>query len=70
MAKPSRATNTMKICFGILWKVKVDYYVHGLNIDTTSEEVRANKIAAYTVSEIVKYSVPVILKHLCMAIEA
>jgi len=60
----------MKIGFSVLWEVKIDNDVHRLDIDTTSEEIGANKIATYTIPEIVKYSVPMVLKHLCMAVEA
>lgn len=70
MAKPSRATNAVKIGFSVLWEVKIDNDIHRLDIDTTSKKIGANKIATYTISKIVKYSVPMILKHLCMAVEA
>ena len=39
MAIATRATNTMKVCLGILGEIEVDDDVHGLNVDTTSEEI-------------------------------
>jgi hypothetical protein len=39
MAETTRSANTMKISFRILWEIKVDDNVDGLNIYTTSEEI-------------------------------
>jgi hypothetical protein len=63
MSKPSRPADAMKIRFGILRKIEIDHDVYGLNIDTSGEEVRANKIAAHAVSKIVKDAITVGLKH-------
>lgn len=29
----------MKICFGIFWEVKVDYYIDSLNVDIMCEKI-------------------------------
>jgi hypothetical protein len=39
MTKSTRSTNSMKVGFCILGKVKVDNHVYRLNIDTTSEKI-------------------------------
>lgn len=37
MTKPARTANAMKIRLGILWEIKVNDNIDGLNIDTTSK---------------------------------
>lgn len=39
VTKSARTTNSVKIGLGVLWEVEVDYHIHSLNIDTTSEKV-------------------------------
>ena len=70
MAETPRSTDPMEIGFGIFGKVKVDNYIHRLDIDSTSEEIRTDKIAIDTVAEVVKYSIPIMLQHLRMGVEA
>ena len=70
MAETPRSTNPMEIGFGIFGKVKIDDYVHRLDIDSTSEEIRTDKIAIDTVAKVVKYSIPIMLQHLRMGVEA
>ena len=54
MSKTTGSTNTMEISFGVLGEVKVDDNIDCLNINTTSEEIRAHQIAANTSSEVVE----------------
>lgn len=70
MSKSARTTDTVEVRLGILGKIKVDNNIHSLNIDTTGEQIRANQVAADTVPEIMKDPVAVVLKHLCVRIEA
>lgn len=70
MSKTTRATNAMQVSLGILWEVKVDDNVDCLNIDTASEQVGANKVAADTVTEVVEDSVTSCLKHASVTVEA
>lgn len=37
VTKAAGTTDTVQICLSVLWKVKVDYDIDRLNIDTTSE---------------------------------
>lgn len=60
----------MEVGFGILGEVEVDDNVDGLNINTTCQEVGADKIAADTVAEIVEHPVAVSLKHTSVTVEA
>jgi len=60
----------MQVGLSILRKIKVDDNVHGLNIDTAGEEIRANQIARYAVSEIVEHFITVLLEHFGVRIEA
>ena len=70
VSKTSRSTNTMKVSLRILWKIEVDDYVDGLNVNTTSKKIRANEIAAYTVPKVMEYAVTVLLQHLGVRIKA
>ena len=70
MAETPRSTNPVEIGFGILGKVKIDHYIHRLDINSTGEEIRTDKIAIDTVAEIVKYSIPIMLQHLRMGVKA
>ena len=54
MTKPTRPANAMEICLGILGEIEVDDDVDGLDIDTASEEVRADKIATNAIAEVVE----------------
>jgi hypothetical protein len=49
---------------------EVDDNVDGLDIDTSSEEVRADEVSADSLSEVVEDSVSVSLEHLCVRVEA
>ena len=59
----------MQVRLAILGKVKIDNDIHSLNINSTSEEVRADKVAAYAVAEVVEDAIAVRLEHLCMRVE-
>lgn len=59
----------MKVRFGGLWEIKVDDNIDGLDIDTSSEEVRADQVSCHSIPEIVEDSVSVSLLHLGVRIE-
>lgn len=59
----------MQIRLAILREVKIDNDIHRLNINSTSEEVRADKVAAYAVAEVMEDAVAVRLEHLCVRVE-
>ena len=63
MTKPARTTNTMKIGLSVLREIKVDDDIDGLNIDTTSEEIRTDKVTTNAIPEVVENTVTVVLKH-------
>ena len=70
MAKTSRSTNAMEIGLRILREIEVDDYIYSLNVDTTSEKIRADEIAANTVSKVMKHTVTIVLQHLGVRVEA
>jgi hypothetical protein len=39
VTKSSRAANTMQIGFGILWEIKVDDNIDGLDVNTSGQEI-------------------------------
>ena len=61
MSITSRSTNAMEVCLRVFRKVKIDHYIDGLNIDTTSQEIRTNKVAAYTVAKVMEHPITVVL---------
>lgn len=69
MTESSRSTNAMKVGLRILRKIKIDDHVYGLDVDTPSKKVRTYKVATYTIPEIMKHAVAVVLQHLGMRIE-
>lgn len=70
MTKTARAADAMKICLGVLREVEINDNVDRLNVDTASQQVRANEIPADSIAEIVEHPVAVLLKHAGMRIEA
>ncbi len=70
MSETSRSTDAMKIGLRILREIEIDDYVDSLNVYTTGEKVRANEIAAYTVPEVMKYTVTIVLQHLGVRVKA
>ena len=70
MSETSRSTNTMEVGLRIFGEVEIDDNIHSLNVDTTGKKIRANKIAAYTVPEVMEYTVTVVLHHFGVRVEA
>jgi len=70
MTVSARSANPVKVCLGILGEVKIYHHVHSGYIDTSREKVRADQISASTISEIMKYSIPVLLRHASMDVKA
>ena len=64
MAKSSRSADSMEIGFRKSWKVEVDDHIHGLDIDTSGENVSANEASGFTILKIMINSASVILLHL------
>lgn len=69
MSKAARSADAMQVGFSVLWEVKVDDDVNRLDINTTGEEVRADKISADAIAEIMENAVTVCLKHASVAVE-
>ena len=60
----------MKVGFAVLREIKIDDNVYCLNIDTTGKEVRADKVTADAVAEVVENAITMRLEHFCMRVEA
>lgn len=69
MTIPSGSTNTMQIRLRILGEVEVDNHIYSLDINTTSEEIRADQVPADAVTEIMEHSVSGMLGHLSVTVE-
>jgi len=67
---PTRATDAVKVGFGVLGEIEVDDDVHGLNVDAAGEKIRTDEVAADAVPEVVKDAVASLLRHLGVAVEA
>ena len=39
MTKPARSSNSVQVSFGIFWKVKINDYIHSLNINTSGKQI-------------------------------
>lgn len=59
VTETTTTADTMKVGLGVLWEIKVDDNVYGLDIDTTGQKIRADQVAADSVSEIVENAVTV-----------
>ena len=56
MTEPTRTTNPVKVGIGLAWEIKVDNYVHGDDIDTTSEDIRRDETASFSTLEVMENS--------------
>lgn len=63
MSETTRAANTMEIGLGGLGEVEVDDDVDGLDVDTTSDEIGTDKVAAVSLAEVVEDAVTMLLLH-------
>lgn len=70
MTEPTRSTNAMKVCLGILWEIEVDDNIHSLNVDTTGEKIRADQVAHLPVTKVMEHTVAVLLQHFGVRVEA
>lgn len=53
----------MEVCFRVFREIEVDDDVYSLNINTTSEKIRAYEITANTVPEVMEDTIAVVLEH-------
>mmetsp|Transcript_9416 Transcript_9416/g.17061 ORF Transcript_9416/g.17061 Transcript_9416/m.17061 type:complete len:91 (-) Transcript_9416:1416-1688(-) len=54
----------MKISLTVLGEIKVDYYVDGLDVNSSSEEIRSYQVPGSTIAKLMKYAVSIRLLHL------
>lgn len=63
MSETSGSTDSVQVGFCHLREIKINYNVHSLYVDTTSEEIGAHQVSAQTRSEVVEHTVSVGLLH-------
>lgn len=63
MSKTSGSANSVQVGLSVLWEVEVDDHVNRLDIDTSGEQVRADKVSTDSIPEIVENTVTVVLEH-------
>jgi len=66
----ARSTNTVKVRFRVLGEIEVDNDVHRLDINTTGEKIRGNKVTTGSTSEVVEDAISFRLLHAGMNVEA
>jgi hypothetical protein len=64
------STDSVQIRLARFRKIKVDDDVHGLNVDTSREQIRGDQVSARSGSEIVEDFVPVALLHFRVDVKA
>lgn len=69
VTETSRAADSMKICLGVLREIEIDDNVDSLDINTPSQQVGTNQVAADALTEVVKDAVTVMLEHARVRIE-
>lgn len=70
MTESTRSANTMQIGLGHFREVEVNNHVDSLDVNTASEQVRADQVTTSTIAEVVEDSVAVLLTHLGVDVEA
>ena len=70
MSKASRSSDAVEVGFCVLWEVKVDNNIDGLDINTASEEIRANEISTDSIAKVMEDSIAVGLKHTGVTVKA
>ena len=69
MSKPPTPPNPMQISLTILGEIEINDNVHGLDVDTASEEIGADEVAADALAEVVEDTVAVGLEHFGVGVE-
>ena len=60
------SSNAMQVGFSIFWEIKVDHNIDCLNVNSSSEEIRAHKVPTKPISEVMEHSASVVLVHFSM----
>lgn len=68
--KTSRAADSVKVGLSIFGEIEVNDNIDSLDINTASQQIRADKVSANAIPEIVEDAVAVMLKHSSMGVEA
>lgn len=66
----NQPSDSVKIGLSITGKVEIDHHIHGLDVDTTSQEIRANEVTAVSSTKIVEDTIAVMLHHPWMDVVA
>ena len=60
----------MQIRLRVLGKVEVNHNIDGLNVDSTSQKIRADQIATNAITEVMENAISMRLDHFRMRVEA
>ena len=66
MSKPTTSSDPVKISLAVSGEIEVNHDVHGLNIDSSRAEIRADETPAFALSEAVENVISLFLGHLGM----
>ena len=69
MSESTGTANTMQIRLGIFGEVEIDDDIDGLNVNTTCQEIRADKVTTDTSAEICKDAISCRLQHASVRVE-
>lgn len=64
------STDTVQVSLSHLREIEIDNNVHGLDVDTTREQIGTDQVTTEAVSEVVEHAVTMVLGHFCMNVVA
>lgn len=70
MSKSTRSTNSVEIGFCILGEVEIDDNVDSLDVNASSQKIRADQISTSSRAEVMEDLVAVLLQHSSMGVIA
>lgn len=60
----------MKVCLCGLWEIEIDDNVDGLDVNATGQEIRADKVSAGAIAEVVEHTIAGVLGHFGVTVKA
>ena len=70
VTESSRSSDSVQVGLGIFWEIEVDDYIDRLDIDTSGDQISADKTSGLVVSEVMEYFISFMLGNFCVGIEA
>ena len=69
MAKPTGTPDPVQVRLGRFRKIKVNHDIHRLDIDAACDQIGADQIATGPISEIMKNTIPMFVRHASMDVK-